>query len=539
MKAGKLQSLIMSVFGCFYAFVAYSATSLFSDYGQIQNVQNYSTNPFWSPTTPYNQKLPQPVYVQGVNITTEECIQVVQSAVAFQCAARNNCINTALSDIRPSIIVQLSNLPGKAYSTACAGYLDTVFESYVAQYGNYAPKQRVGLPQATVPNPAINNNNTIQIQNPYEVKPSREEQEIIDRTQELENLQRQNGSGVYGLHAMDSLPGTIADVSLEERLSNAAEGYEPYAGKSAYKTITTQNDFSKKAWCETHNDPACPNYRDPNQPKTQQQNAQNTSASTANAQKGSGTQNANVATNQVTKVTNKYKNIPDVPESDRIYSGFICENNKSIDGAITAASIAAIVLPLGAASKAATVAAKAATSAKIISGLAGFATKFGLKGLVLAGAGTAALSANNVINADQEATPEASDLYSYFNSDANPDVINCKDLDPNEGCYTVCGQSGPQDEDDLNQKVFKPIFGRTYCVNPNNYTLQDTKTNELLTMSSEQMQRVNTSLRNQVVEQGFCTKNEDDIDFYFGHFIIDSNNNGKLFKVDDIIRLDD
>ena len=533
MKAGKIKSLFIFIVGCFYAMCAHSAVSLFSDYGQIQNVKNYSTNPFWSPNAPYNQKLPQPVYVQGNAVTTEECINVIQSAVAFQCAARDNCRNTALTDIRPAIIVQLSNLPGKAYSTACAGYLDSAFESYVAQFGNNAPTRQVAFPAGTVPNSTLNNTNTIQIKNPYEVKTPQWQQEINERSRELQELQSENGADNYELSAT-AFPTTYNDLSLAERMENEAIGYEPYKDKSAYKTIEVKNG---QDWCKEH--PGSKECKEYNQNSTVGLNA-------PNAQKSS------VPTNQVTKVTNKYKNIPEVPESDRIYSGFICENNKSIDGAITAASVAAIVLPLGSAVKAATVATKAATavkaatvatkaatSAKIISGLSGFATKLGLKGLVLAGAGTAALSANKVINADQEATPEASDLYSYFNSDANPDIINCKDLDPNEGCYTVCGQSGPQDEDDLNHKVFMPIFSRSYCVNPNNYTLQDTKTNELLTMSTEQMKRVNESLQKDVVEQGFCSRNEDDIDFYFGHFIINSNNNDKLFKVDGIVRLDD
>lgn len=526
MKAGKIKSLFVFIIGCFYAVCAYSAVSLFSDYGQIQNVQNYSTNPFWSPNAPYNQKMPQPVYAQGNAVTTEECINVIQSAVAFQCAARDNCRNTTLSDIRPAIIVQLSNLPGKAYGTACAGYLDSVFESYVAQFGNNAPTRQVAFPAGTVPNSTLNNTNTIQIKNPYEVKTPQWQQEINERSRELQELQSENGADNYGLSAT-AFPTTYNDLSLAERMENEVIGYEPYKGKSAYKTIEVK---SANEWCKEHQGSReCQEYEE--QQKLAQQSKNSTT--TQNAQK------ASVPTNQVTKITNKYKNIPEVPESDRIYSGFVCENNKSIDGTLTAASVAAIVLPLGSAVKAAAAAAKAATSAKIISGLSGFATKLGLKGLGLVGAGTATLGANKVINADQEATPEASDLYSYFNSDANPDIINCKDLDPNEGCYTVCGQSGPQDEDDLNHKVFMPIFGKSYCVNPNNYTLQDTKTNELLTMSTEQMKRVNEFLQKDVVEQGFCSRNEDDIDFYFGHFIIDSNNNDKLFKVDDIVRLDD
>ena len=103
----------------FTPLVAFSS-SLFSNYGQIQNVQNYSTNPFWTPNSPYNKKLPQPVYVQGADLKAEDCINVVQSLVSVQCMARDNCKNTSLAEIRPTIMVQLSNLPGNNYVSACS-----------------------------------------------------------------------------------------------------------------------------------------------------------------------------------------------------------------------------------------------------------------------------------------------------------------------------------------------------------------------------------------------------------------------------------
>ena len=34
-----------------------TTTTPFSKYGQIQNVQNYSSNPFWDPSSPYNQRV--------------------------------------------------------------------------------------------------------------------------------------------------------------------------------------------------------------------------------------------------------------------------------------------------------------------------------------------------------------------------------------------------------------------------------------------------------------------------------------------------
>ena len=273
MKAGKIKSLFAFIIGCFYATFAYSATSLFSDYGQIQNVQNYSTNPFWSPNAPYNQKMPQPVYVQGNAVTTEECTRVIQSAVAFQCAARDNCRNTALADIRPAIIVQLSNLPGKAYGTACAGYLDSVFESYVAQFGNNAPTRQVAFPVGTVPNSTINKTNTIQIKNPYEVKTPQWQQEINERSLELQELQSENGAGNYGLSAT-AFPTTYNDLSFTERTANEAIGYEPYKDKSAYKTIDVK---SANEWCKEHQGSReCQEYEKQQQEKLAQQSKNST-----------------------------------------------------------------------------------------------------------------------------------------------------------------------------------------------------------------------------------------------------------------------
>jgi len=260
MKSGKVKSLIIVIFGCFCAVSAYSAVSLFSDYGQIQNVQNYSANPFWSPTAPYNQKLPQPVYVQGADVSTDECIKVMQSAVALQCTARNNCKGTSLSDIRPAVIVQLSNLPGKAYSTACIGYLDFVYESYVAQFGNNAPTYRVDFPAPTVPNPALNNttNTIVPIKNPYETKTPQWKQDIKDRTQELQTLQKQNGVGSEKLVAT-AFPATYADVPFLDRVENEREGYEPYKNAVAYKDVLrVKNTYE---WCENHSgSPECKEY---------------------------------------------------------------------------------------------------------------------------------------------------------------------------------------------------------------------------------------------------------------------------------------
>lgn len=246
MKKGFLKSLLFSVICGFYALSATAAVSLFSDYGQIQNVQNYSSNPFWTPNSPYNQRLPQPVYVQGADLNAEDCFKVVQSLVWVQCTARDNCKDTALEDIRPTIMVQLSNLPGNNYVSACSGFIDGVFESYVAQFGNNVPNRAVAFPNATTPNPGINNDNTIKIQNPYKQEKPQWQQDIIERSIELQQLQQENGAGSEHLSATD-FPATYQDLSFSDRKDLAAADYARYKSMNAYIVPNFQN---KEEWCK-------------------------------------------------------------------------------------------------------------------------------------------------------------------------------------------------------------------------------------------------------------------------------------------------
>ena len=112
----------------FYTFIgtmalilpAYSA-SIFSKYGVIQNVQNYSTNPAYNPDSPYNNRLPSPVYAMGPQVGTDDCQQVVADLIAITCAGMNNCANAELSDVRPSVMVQLSRITTGNYATSCGG----------------------------------------------------------------------------------------------------------------------------------------------------------------------------------------------------------------------------------------------------------------------------------------------------------------------------------------------------------------------------------------------------------------------------------
>lgn len=176
-----------------------TTTTPFSQYGQIQNVQNYSSNPFWNPNAPYNQRMPVPVYVQGTDISTSDCQTVVGALVASYCASRNNCSGMDVDDARPTITVQLASLPNHNYVTPCAGYIDTIFNEYVSQNAIVQPSGTpVAFPSATTPNTNVSGQGT-QFQNPYQQQlPTWNgepwAQEMLEREQELKNLQSANSS---------------------------------------------------------------------------------------------------------------------------------------------------------------------------------------------------------------------------------------------------------------------------------------------------------------------------------------------------------
>lgn len=216
-------------------------TTPFSQYGQIQNVQNYSSNPFWDPSSPYNQRMPVPVYVTGTDIDTADCTTVVGALVASFCATRNNCVGMDVNDARPTITVQLASLPNHNYVTPCAGYIDSEFDKYVSQNAVAAPTGKtVAFPTATTANPTVNQQN-YQFTNPYDPKPADWQIDMMERKNELQNLQSANTAGTSQL-ARASFPTTAADLSFTERIQNDAAGYAPYAGKSAYEPLNIESE---------------------------------------------------------------------------------------------------------------------------------------------------------------------------------------------------------------------------------------------------------------------------------------------------------
>ncbi len=235
----------------------------FSKDGLIQNVQNYSSNPFWTPDSLYNQRMPQPVYVQGTDLDTGDCQRVVSALVASYCGARNNCRAESLSDAKPTLTIQLASLPNHNYVSACGGYIDAEFQSYVSRYANAAPTNGpVAFPAATTANPAVNQPE-FKIKNPYEVQiPTWNGdpwmQEMIERKMELDNLQSQNGAGNEKIVKAD-FPTTVADLSFTQRMENAAAGYAPYKGKSAYQQIKIESPEEYQQRYQSRQDAFCAN----------------------------------------------------------------------------------------------------------------------------------------------------------------------------------------------------------------------------------------------------------------------------------------
>ena len=173
--------------------------TLFSKYGMIQNVQNYSLNPTYNPNSPYNNRLPAPVYAMGPSIGTDDCMRIVSDLISIHCSNKNYCANATLSDIRPVIMIQLSRISTGNYATSCGGYIDGEFDKYIASHGGGTQQPRVYLPAHTSTSKAPQ----IQVKNPYTPQTPDWAIEIQERKQELQDLQSENGTNVYGITQTD------------------------------------------------------------------------------------------------------------------------------------------------------------------------------------------------------------------------------------------------------------------------------------------------------------------------------------------------
>ena len=232
-----------------------------SQYGIIQNVQDYSMNPFWNSNSPYNQNFPQPVYVTGPELNTGDCQSAVSSLISSYCFANNNCRDKRISDVRPVIMLQLSRMPGHNYASNCSGFIDSEFDSFVATYSAAIPAS-ASFPGAIDTNPNYNAAE-FKLENPYERKDGtwqgdEWQKEKKERSQELKDLQSMNNSGAEKL-AKSDFPTTFSDLSFAERMEITQQGYEPFESGSAYRSIKIEDENTYQArlqnsynaaWCK-------------------------------------------------------------------------------------------------------------------------------------------------------------------------------------------------------------------------------------------------------------------------------------------------
>lgn len=218
-----------------------TSSNPFSQYGLIQGVRNYSSNPFWSPDAPYNMRMPVPVYVNGPDIDTGECQTVVANLVAGTCATMNNCRGTQLSDIRPSVMLALSRMPGnRNYATACMGYIDTAYSEYMKlNTGKLDSSAR--FPTYAIPNPAAN---TASASTTTSAAP-KWQTEMDARAAELESFHSQT-TDPASLGSVP-FPTTYADVPFEKRIKNEKLGYEPFKDAKAYHEIKLEDAAKAQA----------------------------------------------------------------------------------------------------------------------------------------------------------------------------------------------------------------------------------------------------------------------------------------------------
>ena len=200
--------------------VSFAETPL-SKYGQIQNVQNYSTNHFYNGL--YNQKAPQAIYATGADLSSADCQSAVSTLIAAHCALNNNCIGMQLSDVRPALMLGLSQMPGHNYATSCAGFVDTAFRDFQSRHRlNNMANMPVAFPESSG------------IANPNAFAPIVAAKPAPATQNQMVGVGNPNGTG---LNRNATFPRSVADLSLSDLMAVKAEGYEPFKDMEAYHEI--------------------------------------------------------------------------------------------------------------------------------------------------------------------------------------------------------------------------------------------------------------------------------------------------------------
>jgi len=208
--------LLCAAFLCTGAYAA----APFSQYGLIQNVQNYSSNPFYNPNSP-TVSSPHVVYDSGPALKPGDCERVVQSVVDFVCSQHDGCRGMTLADARPELMVQLSKMPGYNYASSCSGYIDEIYEK--RQKNNFSGN--TGYSAATFPDAqksAATGSGLPKWQAEYN-----------ERAAELKTLQAQTKTTPDTVEQMD-FPKTFDDLSFEQKIAVKQQGYEKYKDAQVY-----------------------------------------------------------------------------------------------------------------------------------------------------------------------------------------------------------------------------------------------------------------------------------------------------------------
>ena len=63
-------------------------------------------------------------------VSHDDCKRAVKNIIEKVCNDYDNCKTTTLAEVRPTIMIKLSTLPGNNYASSCVNYIDTVYKNY-------------------------------------------------------------------------------------------------------------------------------------------------------------------------------------------------------------------------------------------------------------------------------------------------------------------------------------------------------------------------------------------------------------------------
>ena len=143
-------------------------------------------------------------------------------------------------------------------------------------------------------------------------------------------------------------------------------------------------------------------------------------------------------------------------------------------------------------------------------------------------------------------------VYSFVESGFNPQIMNCIKIRQGSGCYLSCKESLGSPTDDLNTKVFKPIFGKNLCVDEDSgFILREIQSQGLpipgdafILKDATKWDQAKQTIKQQVADKGNCDWAARDVDLYVGAPLWDPStlepqDDGVVGLLIDGIRIDD